>query len=981
MPRTINRTPYTVNEPDIDYYFFNHNNWKGQCDDKNFLGIDQESFEDVNNIYIDAEGVLKTRPSVIDKIYSNLTNKKVIEVQSFEDILVIKNLDNTTNKYYYNFYHDEVYKASGEVTENSKILLFDNKLFIFTGRSDKPYAYYNLKNDTYYDDASSLIYIPNINTYTLDGVTENESKNILTNSYKETIVYGVVGMPSIAIGRDLYYYINDSYGKTRIDISQYKEAYQRYLLSYKYSTDYFASTMRACNANYEQETKVPVYPTSVKIPVSYANDGSLIKCIMKSPAPSKNMSYETTSITYSVDGINFSAVKEFPYGKTAKLCLPKLSQDGTTVFAFLNDEGDTLPVNGTDLYAITVGSEITGAIYADWTLIKHFDDTNICSISFDATDKNKFVLGMSYKREGENAYGFVHYFFTGSTVNVNTRRTVTGYQPYFRTYIRNNLVLLINNFQLTDTEVGKLSVCFFWISSSSLAQGGNFSIIIPKSNNKFQLFPDMMECALYYDTTGAYTYNGETYSYLVYIPYIDGNYICHLLKYFCKEDDISKHNTEDLELYGMEADGMYQLSYIDGILYCNNYIITGNLTDGFNFASGNIASNDNAFVLSELSLLLPSTNIFGGKINRQDVVTNKLNVNERIKLYSVYNSTLNNVLPNYLSTLNRNVIAIDNVTYIDDARENDTLTKKLLYFPSILSKRYDYDVNALHPISTSQMGVFFDDSVWIIQASENKITDTNYTDYLHTKSQVSVGITKGSDVITSYDGKYVIFATQRGLVSMSYQDFVASTDQSLSYLSDTILVPFVEYCKNNAIKLYMYRYWLICYKQGSDTLYVMDMRNNSWWLMTYVKGLTSVCTIDYKPLLVSDNSIKVFDKDDTTCKDGNGKLIKWSLTSQKLHFNAPNYYKHIYSLTISAVNDTEKPVSYLITIVNYRNTVNIDTSDIMEYQVDIVRTYVKRLNYSKVNEFQYILYNSASAPSRLSVSNITTKYTITSLAR
>ncbi len=975
MPRTINRTPYTVNAPDIDYYFFNHNNWKGVCDDKNFLGVDQESFEDVNNIYVDSEGVLKTRPSVVDKEYSNLANRKVIEVQSFEDVLVIKNLDSTSNKYYYNFYRNDIYKTFGEVTENSKILLFDNKLFIFTGRTDKPYAYYNLKNDTYYDDASSLIYVPNINTYTVDGVTENESKNILTNSYKETIVYTKAGVPSIANGKDLYYFINNSYRESRIDIPQYKEAYQRYLLSYKYSIDYYASTMRACNVNYEQETRVPLYATSVKIPVSYANDGSLIKCVMKSPTSSKNMSYEVTSITYSVDGINFSAIKDFPYGKTAKLCLPKLSQDGTTVFAFLNDKDDVLPVNGTDLYAITVGSEITGTIYADWTLIKHFNDTNICSISFDAVDKTKFVFGMLRKGAG-NTYDFAYLYCTDNTVKTGYTLTGMDYQLYFRIYIRNDLVLLIRN----DAGANKLSIQFSWINSDlSILY---FSVFIPKSNNKFQLFPDMIECALHYDATEPYIYNNKTYSYLVYVPYIDENYVCHLFKFYCKAGDTTVKDSEDSELYAFESDGMYQLSYVDGVLYCDSYIITGNLTEGFNFIPGSISSSDNADnTLSGLNLLLPNTDMFGGLINRRDVVTNKLNANEYINLYSIYYDEVNEILPDCLSTLHQNVIAIGNTTYIDDTRENYTLTQKLLYFPSSLSKRYDYDVNALHPISTSQMGVFFDDSVWIIQASENKLTNTIYTDYLYTKSQVSVGIVKGSDVITSYDGKYVIFATQRGLVSMSYQDFVASTDQSLSYLSDAILVPFVDYCKNNAIKLYMYRYWLICYKQGADTLYVMDMRNNSWWLMTYSKGLTSVCTIDYKPLLVSDNSTKILDKDDTTCKDGNGKLIKWSLTSQKLHFNAPNYYKHVYSLTISAVNDTEKPVSYLVTIVNYRNTVNVDASDVMEYQVDVVRTYVKRLNYSKVNEFQYILYNSTSAPSRLSISNITTKYTITSLAR
>ena len=44
MVRTINRQPYTVKQSDygdVKYKFFNHSNWKGVCDDKNYLGVDQ----------------------------------------------------------------------------------------------------------------------------------------------------------------------------------------------------------------------------------------------------------------------------------------------------------------------------------------------------------------------------------------------------------------------------------------------------------------------------------------------------------------------------------------------------------------------------------------------------------------------------------------------------------------------------------------------------------------------------------------------------------------------------------------------------------------------------------------------------------------------------------------------------------------------------------------------------------------------------
>lgn len=962
MPRTINRTPYTVNEPDIDYYFFNHNNWKGQCDDKNFLGVDQESFEDVNNIYIDAEGVLKTRPSVVDKTYSNLTDRKVIEVQSFEDVLVIKNLDSTSNKYYYNFYHNDVYKASGEVTENSKILLFDNKLFIFTGRSDKPYAYYNLKNDTYYDDASSLIYIPNINTYTADGVTENESKNILTNSYKETYLYNSLGVSDNIYGKKVQYKLLDS----EITIDDFSENTSKYVFSLKsLSNTYLAYT----NGTGDVDTDTDIN-NIIPLSTVYKSGNVILICkgSNKSVIHANNIIYyyQTTSLLFSIDNGKHYKTINLPDGYCVN-AIPALSETADSIFILMRDSETPTTAGKMSLYRMKLTQQITDEYDVSWQLI---DDTitqfTFCSIS--AYNSDNFALSDFLKE---------YVYADGKRVSVPSHGSVG--RKYSKVFAGPNGIFV--RIYVVDDD-GIYENVFFPSKSST----DKYTVLLSDNITVIPYYyPECISCKITYDPSLEFPYYVAS---TVPNAYTSTEFTYGAITYYYKDTfgsqgsklgaPIRFANTLPLKLFQAKFYNDEMFISFPNLQKIRNIVI---LTPGEAYCSDGSQSPINIFYCEYDGLCGISQIDTGSKNFAPRLISNDLSSSETIPLVYTYEGSTNKVLPSCLSTLNRNVIAIDNVTYVDDARENDTRTEKLLYFPSLLSKRYDYDVNALHPISTSQMGVFFDDSVWIIQASESKLTNTIYTDYLYTKSQVSVGVTKGSDVITSYDGKYVIFATQRGLVTMSYQDFVASTDQSLSYLSDAILVPFVEYCKNNAIKLYMYRYWLICYKQDADTLYVMDMRNNSWWLMTYFEGLMSACTIDYKPLLVSDNSIKVFDKDDVTCKDGNGKLIKWSLTSQKLHFNAPNYYKHVYSLTISAVNNTEKPVSYLVTIVNYRNMVNIDTSDVMEYQVDVVRTYVKRLNYSKVNEFQYILYNSASAPSRLSISNITTKYTITSLAR
>ena len=62
------------------------------------------------------------------------------------------------------------------------------------------------------------------------------------------------------------------------------------------------------------------------------------------------------------------------------------------------------------------------------------------------------------------------------------------------------------------------------------------------------------------------------------------------------------------------------------------------------------------------------------------------------------------------------------------------------------------------------------------------------------------------------------------------------------------------------------------------------------------------------------------------------------------------------------------------------NIGNDNEYTVIEYDIESARTYVQRLNYSKVNEFQYLLSDNEetaiSARIPLSLNNITVKYKI-----
>lgn len=87
MARTFNRYPMSVNTPDkqdIKDYFFNQYNWKGICEDKNYLAVDQYTSADAKNVYVDNEGMLRSRPSL--KAFAS-TLGKILDVQLFGKLL------------------------------------------------------------------------------------------------------------------------------------------------------------------------------------------------------------------------------------------------------------------------------------------------------------------------------------------------------------------------------------------------------------------------------------------------------------------------------------------------------------------------------------------------------------------------------------------------------------------------------------------------------------------------------------------------------------------------------------------------------------------------------------------------------------------------------------------------------------------------------------------------------------------------------
>ena len=374
------------------------------------------------------------------------------------------------------------------------------------------------------------------------------------------------------------------------------------------------------------------------------------------------------------------------------------------------------------------------------------------------------------------------------------------------------------------------------------------------------------------------------------------------------------------------------------------------------------------------------------------------NTDQVIEVSETTTGDTNFILPEADALLENYYLGKGNELYISKLVDNKTGEFKW-YLPEISKQTFDSNITNLHPISNSEVAIFFEDEVWYSTFDAETVIAGEQGIYRYYKSKLQTGCKKGSDVLTTFDGKYTIFASNRGLVAMSYQDYIASTEQSLTYLSDTIYSVFENYItdskSSNQVKLFKFGYWIVIYKQDSNKGFIFDIRNNSWWPISGIDDSVKFVNIDNSVKLLSNGKMYELNKLDTNYFDYDGKKrtkIDWFVRSQKLHLSALNNYKHISNITFVSVHDSNilQNTEYNINELDFRLQVNCYRKKIngninepddfvnVNYKVETIRTFVQRLNYSKVNEFQYQLSsdeeNAIEIP--LSLNSITIKYKI-----
>lgn len=1010
--KTINRSPMSVKQldySDVNYKFFNHVNWKGMCEDKNYMGVDQETFAECDNVYIDEDSILKSRPSIKNATKDLLRSGGIIKnVKCINNYVFVCWNRSSSSEYRlfiykytdkYTLIKDELLTTTAQVTD-IKYLTKNNKVYLFNITASVIFVFDFITETLTKDTVGNSLYSPVKEVY-INGkiVSENaEQSNEFYSGYRKLFrwLYNSEGSYGIDNFVNDYIRLGKNSTDTKITINddtevigQLDETTSKKLVAagVKLTEDNFAffeSISGSANVSTKTRTNIPL--------IEYDKSHNIL--IISSAKFVANQKGATYNIQYSFNGKTFNSLPTIDncYG------IPFLSQDGTTLYIIKHG---TTTSSFPQIYSISILPNEYGTFdYSDWTnrmtgtLPNNFNGYVPGLVKGFALDRNVFAIMIDYDN--------ILWHKKDSWENILTAHTYSSTETQPTSLGTANFASKL--FGSTVPDSGKSTFTLYAISND----GANNFILCAYSDDLMNetLNSDAHQRMKVISTTNYSTedvYNLSDFSIDIANTYfsvvINNNIMTYTLKYIALSDYAPSMQIISIGILSLLPN--VKVIKIDALMsttIVNNTYIT-KIGDNLKIL---FATNNSLYYTSQrggTNTLLTTYTINIYPIDSTKILYVKDNIVysqdyiDSLEILDEYKGTITVPTINDVAELNNYYVSSDNTLYISSTGAYDE-DNELWYFPKINTQKFDFDISNLHPISSTEVAIFLEESIYYVSY------DSNAKGYRYYKSRIELGCKKGADIVTTYDNKYTIFTTKRGLVAMSYQDFVSSTEQALTYLSDNIFEHFNNW-NTTAVKLQLYKFWIICYRTtGANTnkAFVYDLRNSSWWPVSFkVDTVTQFVEMPDKLRIVKDYFYDL-DTSDYEYYDilGKDKNIDWYIKSQKLHFNAINYYKHIVNITLFAVSDNQTDIVMNLKVRNYRKTAdygkNLSNSkrieDGLTYKVDMTRTFVKRLNYYKLNEFEYTLTNYSEETNTkildlvpLSLTSISIKYLITGQVR
>lgn len=989
MARTFNRRPVTIDGPDdsdVKNYTFNYEQWKGIDDGKNFLSVDQSTFADAQNMYIDSEGLLSSRPAVQSALIGGWYQipQRVIDYYDYPNskydsrirlIIGIGDVPSLASNvrmlvlydthFYVRLY--VAYNTTAAALLTIKCIDSFDKLYIFatkeadTSRSNTSLYVYNKVTGmiSYPADNIKSIYVPTTKIFTGNNEEEGEAPNLWTTSERYLYYYNdVTGISGDAIGKTLTWE-----GKTLT----WSDDYKPYLVKEHYSLSSDAIITVASTG------AVAWVVDSV---LHYAVNGSEIYSWSLNNILSTNFIVSRLKFNNAGDTILIEVIQK---SSSAHSIYPQLYM----VSCVSTNESNTLqhpsPVSVTD------------------TLVSSISSIEYYVLAYDYIDDDQWCM------------------YLQSYDTINATATYRLYWNFNGTGIVYGDDIIIDDSKITPEAVAISKDYIVGIGRDFTKNYTRYvaGIYKPSSGKSVQRI-DTFNLGSKISGVGAMFYQIclaiDTANYYAYVPTeVRSTGTPWTVKFGGLRHSLSDSTATYI---AADTDSIYELTNTAGVnphlsplpyIFFDNYnkvAIDNKILDftKVDFSKANPTESGAAISITTLdNKLLPSTTLLYNQIEKIGS-TVKILTRFSTDTFELYYDKLGEVTyPKSITDilyLNNYFFAVDNILYYTENRYNDD-GEFLFYIPKKNRNEFDDSITKLHQIGDDIIAIFFKNEIHYAKY------DSDVGTYRYYKSKLQFGVPKDADVVTSDDSITTYFGTERGIMALSYQNFIATTEQATVPISDSVFNLIKDFLKDSAIKIYKKDYWVAFYN-GTNTVWIYDIRNQSWWRQKFNKAVTLITSRSSrkdassgKDTLLIINGVFYLLKipgtyfedsglyfENGTYLDDDDTEIEWYFQSQKLHLGAPNYFKSIQGMTFFDSSEDDYENIFDLETYAYRDKPYVNGEQNVHYDVRMIRTYLLRMHTMKINEFQFKISSDNTIVQdelrhQLKLSSISIRYRIT----
>ena len=1036
MAKTIRRNPMSVSTVNLDEKYINFMECKGLCTNKNYITIDQETFSEVNNMYVNQDNELSTRPPIKNEYTIDITTDGVsTETVSIESILDIKRINDkvfyhikgTDNKYYLLYpVGDNKYKPL-ETSAQIYLMWFNYGYALFT-ENEISLIVYGKDNTIEVFKNADAVYIPITKVITGATIEVFQSENVFTSSSRErykfkSISDGVSTPTENLIGKEVTIIIGDDV--YNVTFKKYQE-----LTFYKK----VGNVPTDSNSNWHYQTAKDSAGNIIYVASSEDASEHYISVDgvgwYQFTLQSSEQNYLITPKQYPVLSDDGSSVYCCVYDAkqddvTPQLIIYKKSISISDIYAFSNEswvEFDKITItNGGPKY---VGNKIIYYNLYDGTIRK---ESAYWLVGYD----NNYTQYIPMIAFGSCINGTVSYAISICQYEQSNKYYYIGYLVFISDGTVNGNTFLFEAFSDTSNnllEDGAVYACQNLNNKIGVVWQGDIGLLYFTKFGRTLHEPPKAS----HNLTVVHSYNGQ-YKITGKFLFNELGLLLASAKYFVQFSlSVYSYNEVSIEQSGTNIYDVFLYDNIFNIAYSNllktniyKYTIT-NITKRYNdddyaysyattsiktseqysckitknydtYTSENTAtkllvSNISVFTNNELyynkqlvPLLKTGIPLYNGGTylvwyDSTDGTIYSNQYGDNVVIDNVIEGQLNYIIPEHSIDFITSVFSSKNVLYTSSKELIDTdrtAGKNLIYVPVDTSRDnvFTDNITGLVNFSQTALGVFLETCAYELTF------DSSSNNYYLTKTKLQLGNKRGADILLSYDGNNIFITNIKGLSALNYQDFVQSTEQIYKYLTENIIETYIKFA-TGPIKLCQYKDYLILYNTTDTTCLVYDLRAASWWKWTFEYAPDKIIYDGTNLLFLTHGKIYVFDFNSHSVLDNNANPFDWSFTTQKLHFGAPNNYKHIRSVSI-VTEQNNKYCRFKLKFINYRNLNNLSDTDTVEYDIDQLTTMIKKVNFIKTNAFQFQISNDSTdkQPKPFVTSNISIKYRITERLR